>query len=723
MVVSASPAAAAGLGAFLAELDPAVLIPGADRYGEVDGDPPAVPIYRGETLLGYGFLNSDVVSSVGYSGKPIDIAIGVTLEGAIAGAKLVEHSEPIVLVGIPERKVVGFIAGYVGRDVASLADSVAGGGRATAGAVDMVSGATVTVMVIDDSIVHAALKVARSRGLGGLTPALEAAAQRGRARIDRTRSEVRDWTALIADGSVRRLHLRLADVNDAFARSGNEAAAARPERGDPHEEFIDLYLALASVPTIGRSLLGEAEYALMAERLGPDRDAVVVAAKGPYSFKGSSYVRGGIFDRLRLLQGDASVRFRDRNHKRLGEIAAVGAPRLREVGLFVIPEGTGFEPGEPWRLELLVRRATGPVEHAYITYDLAYQLPEPYLVREAPAAPAPTATASAGGPRTELWKRLWRGRLVDVTVLAVALSVLTILFFFQNSLVVRPRLTDAVRVGFLLFTVVWIGGYAQAQLSVVNVLTFTNALMTDFRWDYFLLEPLIFVLWFSVAASILFWGRGGYCGWLCPFGALQELLNRLAKLARIPQLRLPWGLHERLWPFKYMIFLLLFGLSLYSLALAERLSEIEPFKTAVVLRFMREWPYVLFAVGLLAIGLFIERFYCRYLCALGAALAIPAKLRMFEWLRRHHQCGAPCHRCAEECMVQAIHPDGHINANECLYCLNCQTLYFDEFRCPPMIKRRERRERRQALGSAAMAGKGALEAVQRAEVDAGRAAG
>ena len=47
--------------------------------------------------------------------------------------------------------------------------------------------------------------------------------------------------------------------------------------------------------------------------------------------------------------------------------------------------------------------------------------------------------------------------------------------------------------------------------------------------------------------------------------------------------------------------------------------------------------------------------------------------------------------------MQAIHPEGHINPNECLYCLNCQTYYWDEHRCPPMIVRRLKRERRRGL--------------------------
>ena len=82
------------------------------------------------------------------------------------------------------------------------------------------------------------------------------------------------------------------------------------------------------------------------------------------------------------------------------------------------------------------------------------------------------------------------------------------------------------------------------------------------------MEPLIFIMWGSVLVALLFWGRGPYCGWMCPFGALQELINRLAKAVKIPQVQLPWGLHERLWAVKYIIFLVLFGFSLHSLSWA-----------------------------------------------------------------------------------------------------------------------------------------------------------
>jgi NosR/NirI family nitrous oxide reductase transcriptional regulator len=123
------------------------------------------------------------------------------------------------------------------------------------------------------------------------------------------------------------------------------------------------------------------------------------------------------------------------------------------------------------------------------------------------------------------------------------------------------------------------------------------------------------------------------------------------------------------------------------------LSEIEPFKTAITLGFMREWPFVLYAVLLILISIPFRKFYCRYLCPLGAALAIPSRLQQFFWLKRRKECGSPCQVCANECEIQAIHPTGEINTNECHYCLDCQSTYYNDHKCPPLVQLRKKRER------------------------------
>jgi len=72
---------------------------------------------------------------------------------------------------------------------------------------------------------------------------------------------------------------------------------------------------------------------------------------------------------------------------------------------------------------------------------------------------------------------------------------------------------------------------------------------------------------------------------------------------------------------------------------------------------------------------------------------------MFEWLKRYPECGSPCQRCAKECPVQSIHPEGQINVNECIYCMHCQELYHDDHRCPHMIQVRLKREKFMALST------------------------
>ncbi|MEZ5824661.1 MAG: 4Fe-4S binding protein [Geminicoccaceae bacterium] len=682
---------------FLDEVEPEQLHASADRFGPVMDGAPIVELLKGDERVGWAFLNSDFAGAIGYSGKPIHVMVGLGTDGRISGARLVKHYEPIVLVGIPEASIAAVIDGYRGVDIAREIETGGEGHE-----LDIVSGATVTIMVIDDSIIRSAIKVARAVGLaeGGGTESGPVRA------IDEDVFAESSWLDLVGDGSVRRLSLDVGMINSAFADHADPRAAEFPEAGPEDATFIDLYAGLATIPTVGRNVLGDAEFANMQRKLQDGESAILLAGRGLYSFKGSGYVRGGIFDRIQLIQGDNAIRFRDRQHKRLGHVRAAGAPDLSEFGLFTIPADSGFDPAKPWRIQLLVNRAVGPTDKAFLTFDLDYAPLDRYLKVLEPAPVEADATPGVGEAdfgddgHDPLWKTIWLKRQVDVAILALAIAVLTLCFFFQMQIARYPRFVFWGRIAFLTFTLVWLGWWMNAQLSVVNVMTFAGSLLSGFSWDYFLMDPLVFMLWFAVAASIIFWGRGAYCGWLCPFGALQELTNRVAKAVRIPQWQLPWGLHERLWPVKYMIFLVLFGVSLYSLDTAERLAEIEPFKTAIILKFVRDWPFVTFAVALLVVGLFVERFYCRYLCPLGAALAIPGRIRMFEWLKRYRDCGNPCHLCANECMVQAIHPEGQINPNECLYCLHCQVLYVDDQKCPVCVKARLRRARLDARAAA-----------------------
>lgn len=719
------------LGEFLAQVAPAELFPGADGYGAVQGgELPIAQVFKGQDAVGYVYLTTDIVNTRGYSSKPIDTLVALDNEGEIVGAKLVKHDEPIVLIGIPESRMVEFINGYVGMNFIKNPLPIG-----SPPPVDMISGATVTLMVIGDSILRSSRIMGQAYQIGlSQDSSVLAAAGADTAPtpqvVNKELLEVQSWDALVEEGAVGHLHMTVAEVNQLFEESGRPGAGEKPQSGEPDDTFIDIYAAVVSVPSIGRSLLGESEYEYMQSRLKEGQQAILIAGNGIYSFKGSGYVRGGVFDRFDIIQGLHSFRFTDLQHRRLYDVMADGAPHFREVGLFFVSEENDFfDPTEMWRFQLLIQREITVHEKIFLPVELSYQLPSRYTMDDpsAPVAAAQTPTpmtsvagqavssTEAVGPVSHetishadmfadekpLWQIIWKSKTHQIAVVSLALVVLFFVFFFQHQLVKREKFYNYFRTCFLLFSLFYIGWYANAQLSVVNVLTFTTSLRTEFSWEYFLMDPIVFILWCATAISMVFWNRGAFCGWLCPFGSLQELLNKLAKKLKIKQVKVPYAIHHRAAAIKYVIFIALFGFSLYDLAFAERMAEVEPFKTAIILKFFRSWPFVTFAVLLLVAGLFIERFYCRYLCALGAGLAIPARLRIFDWLRRYKMCGDPCQRCAVECPVDAIAPEGHIEPNECIQCLHCQMLYHHEKKCPELIQRSAKRRRRPAPGKTA----------------------
>jgi NosR/NirI family nitrous oxide reductase transcriptional regulator len=641
-------------------------------------------------VLGYVFQSMDVVNIPAYSGKPVNMQVILDPAGLIQDAYVLEHHEPILLVGIPEAKLHAFTAKFQGIKVDQRV-VVGSSSDPDAVTIDAVSGATVTVMVVNEIVMRAAHKVAVSLGLvkdhGGV--------KQKPATVREDVYQPADWTQLTGNGAIRRLLLTRGQVDKAFKGTTAEGIdEATPAQVD--ETFIELFVTHLNPPSIGRNLLGDNQYRFLMEDLKPGEQAIAVLGRGEYSYKGSGYVRGGIFDRVQLRQFGEVISFRDMDHQRLSDVYAAGMPDFDEMSIFIVREPAKFDPGSSWTLELLVRRQTGPISSKFSSFELPYSMPEEYLDRPLPTAAELAAAEEASRP---MWLNIWYQKSFQIALISVALLLLTIILFLQDTFTQRPQFLHWLRRGYLVFTVLFIGWYALGQLSVVNVLTFVHALVEDFRWELFLTDPVIFIIWTFTAASILLWGRGVFCGWLCPFGALQELINEAARKLKIRQFELPFALHERLWAIKYIILLALFGLSLESMSAAERFAEVEPFKTAITLKFDRQWWFVLYAVLLLVINIFTRKVYCRYICPLGAALAIPSKFRLFDWLKRRKECGDPCQLCAKECEIQAIHPDGRINANECHYCLDCQMTYHNDNKCPPLILKQKKRNKK-APGSA-----------------------
>ncbi|EGU46647.1 FMN-binding domain-containing protein [Vibrio orientalis CIP 102891 = ATCC 33934] len=654
------------------------VFPNHTSISEKQGEPLLRTVSGDDGILGYAFETDDIARIPAYSGEPVNMLVVINPEGEYLASKVLEHHEPIILAGIPESKLWDFSDQYVGL---SVKDRIKVGGKPDQGYVpiDGLSGATVTVMVMNVAITKAATKAAESLGI--ITPSNDIIQPISTIKTDIF--EQKNWLELTGDGSIRKLYLTNQAVQDAFTDTAAEnvdtVAASQSQ-----EMFSEIYYALADIPTIGINLFGESEYQWLLKQLKPGEHLIAVFGNG-YSYKGSGYVRGGIFDRLQVHQNDNEVSFRDLDHTRIGDLYAEGSPKFHEMSMFKVQAHHEFDPGASWQIELLVRRQTGPIDSVFTSFKGSYDVLEHYV--DTPPAIIPPKELS-------LTEQVWQESKVQVILLLTLISVLILILFFQDILVKHPTFMHRLRHGFLVITVVFIGWSWGGQLSVVNVFTFLQSLFKGFSWDLFLLDPVIFILWCAAAVTMLLWGRAVYCGWLCPFGALQELINQVARYAKIPQFELPWAVHERLWAIKYLILLGLFAISLDSLALAEQFAEIEPFKTTFLLKFDREWPFVLWAVFLLSLNLFNRKTFCRYLCPLGAALSVSNSVRLFDWLKRRPECGSPCKICAKECEIQAIQPDGVINMRECHYCLDCQITYSNDGKCPP-LKKMARKKRKQ----------------------------
>jgi NAD-dependent dihydropyrimidine dehydrogenase PreA subunit len=413
---------------------------------------------------------------------------------------------------------------------------------------------------------------------------------------------------------------------------------------------------------------------------------VLLMGKGPYSFVGTKVFETGTFDRVRIEQGARTfvLQREPKHYLYLPFVSAQGAPKFDEIGLFRVPAQSGIDVLAPWQLVIVVGEGSGSRAQTR-EFKLSYSLPSRFVL--------PPAEPAAQEPLDAPWRESWRAQADNIVVLGLGLLVLTVLLIALHRLTRHARLYQALRIGFLLFTLVWIGWIAGAQLSVINVFAWLAGLIHGSGLAVLLADPLLCVLLAFVLVSFVIWGRGVFCGWLCPFGALQELLARLARVLRLPQWSPSYRTHRRLWPLKYVSLAVVALAALHGLQTMAVAAEIEPFKTVISLRMDRAWPFLAYALVLLAAGLFVERAFCRFVCPLGAVMALGGRLRLrrFMPLKRRPECGSPCQLCARRCPIQAIEPTGAINMDECFYCLDCQVIHNDANVCPPLVNEARRK--------------------------------
>ena len=139
------------------------------------------------------------------------------------------------------------------------------------------------------------------------------------------------------------------------------------------EPFIELWFGDLNQPDIGKSVLGENSWNNLRLQLKEGESAFfVVRTGGAESFKGSGFVRGGLYDRVQVRQGADAFTFRDLDAMNLYGIEAAGAPSFNESAIFII-RSPSFSAAYPWKLSFLgnrVDRATGA--RSFTSFDSPY---------------------------------------------------------------------------------------------------------------------------------------------------------------------------------------------------------------------------------------------------------------------------------------------------------------------------------------------------------------
>jgi NosR/NirI family transcriptional regulator, nitrous oxide reductase regulator len=634
------------------EVMAAVFPGGAERLGPEEGSPPAIAVYRDGKVAAYVFSTLDIIAARGYSTAPFDVIGGVDLKGHITGATVVFHNEPLIVHDPRRQRLLdAYLARQAGSALSPAADALPP---------DFVAGATVSARAMRAALLTTARLVLRARLAH---PAVTVPT------LDTENFKRMSWDELVAEGAVVRRRVTSGEVAGALAKAGAADAKLDVPLGKPGDLYIDFATALLTPPAIGGNLIGLLNLEEYKRGLPSDAQAIFVASTGPYDFLGTRFFREGRFDRLRVVQDGHAYGFVPDDYKWTNPYFE-GIQGEQNAGLFVLPARPPFDPLRPWRLELLVN-STGATP-VTVAFGLDYQVPSAHvLMPEAPPVPA--------------WVEAWRDAKVNVAILAGLLTLLTAIFAFQSSLARSRRVHRLLRNGFLAVVLVWLGWIAGVQLSIVNVINYMKAPFAGLDLGFYLAEPLMVIIAGYTLLSVLLIGRGVFCGWLCPFGALQELLGQLSRALGVPQWNPPAVLEQRLWLGKYIAAAVVLALAIMAIDPSGATTEIEPFKTAITSKFTRAWPYVLYAGALLAIGVFSERAYCRFLCPLGGVLAALDRLHLLNLLKRRSECGSPCHLCERSCPVRAIAPSGKIVTAECFQCLDCQVEYYDDKRCPPLV--------------------------------------
>ncbi|MEZ5797769.1 MAG: 4Fe-4S binding protein [Paracoccaceae bacterium] len=621
----------------------------------------------GGSEAGYVFETGPLAPLPGFSGGPIDMLVVLDLAGTFIDVRLLAHNEPIFVSGLGEAPFLKFLEQYRGHSINEplvVGNPYGSGSGTDLVYLDGVTKATASVRIAHESILAATLAVARERmqGIQSAPPA----------RPDPAHDEPLTWADLVDQGIARNLRVTNAQADAAFAGTlwaQDDAQAA----ADPAGLYLDLWVVDLGPPSVARAVLDADSLRDLARFLAvsPQDEPILVIDGARHGLVSADFVRNTEPDLLAATQAGLPLGLRDAD---LLFDTLPGVPQGAAM-ILRIDRRLGFDPAADWQLAATALRAHGQFQpqigSAHFTLTLA--APERFFLREAPPRKLPP------------WQEALLNRQADLWVLAAFLGLVLIVLGPGMNRLADHRLFTPIRLGILAFVTGFIGWWGQGQLSVVTPLAGLRTAIDGGSLAFLLYDPFSLLIWGAAVAGFALWGRGLFCGWLCPFGALQEFAHHLGRLLRLPELRVTTRWDRRLKSLKYLLLAALVAVTLLAPAQLDKAAEVEPFKTAITTFFLRDWPYVLYAVLWLVLGMVSFKGFCRWVCPLGALMAIGGLLRGRDWIARRQECGSPCQLCRVRCRYGAIKAGGQIQYSECFQCLDCVTIHNSPATCVPLV--------------------------------------
>ncbi|MEP4198005.1 MAG: 4Fe-4S binding protein [Aliishimia sp.] len=626
----------------------------------------------GGAEAGYVFETEPMAPLPGFSGAPINMLVVLDLEGRFIDVRLISHNEPIFVSGLGHAPFHKFFEQYRGHSISDslvVGSPYGGGGDGSALVyLDGVTKATASVRIAHESVLAATLQIAREKMSGIATgppafPNLEY-------------EEDLSWQDLIDTGIAQRKRVSNADINLAFADTlweddDPEATA------DPEGTFLDLWVIDLGPPSIAKAVLSPDGFAELQQfmSISTTDEPVLVVETARHGLVTEDFVRNTAPNLISAEQGGFPIAFRDSDI--FVELNDAVPEALKDGTALILrtDRRLGFDPSSDWVLQVDALREHGMFqpEIGSVRFEIPHVTPARFFDRIEPIKPSPP------------WLDALRNRQTDLIILGVFLVGLVALLGMSLNRLAGHRYFTPIRLVILAFVTGFIGWWGQGQLSIATPLAVIRTLKDGGSFAFLLYDPFSLAIWGVTILGFVLWGRGLFCGWLCPFGAIQEFTHHLGRLLRLPQIEPNATWDARLKGLKYLVLAGVVAILFTLPAALDKAIEVEPFKTAITVFFIREWYYVAYAAGLLLLSMVLFKGFCRYLCPLGAVMAIGGILRGRDWIARRTECGSPCQLCKVKCNYGAIKKTGEIQYSECFQCLDCVTIHDDEAQCVPLI--------------------------------------